>query len=145
MPWDGLETNRTHRKLTTKVGQVDIWESGDPSNPTAIILPLSNTNMEHQIPAFVYSGYRTVEVDFYTNVKVGAVRSEDILLKGGPAELVNAVMTALDLDGKQPLIAGYDHGASIGLRMAAQWPNKFSKLVAFHPGIAKPTEMKAEF
>ena len=131
--------------MTTKVGNIDIWESGDPSNPPAIILPLSDTNMLHIIPAFVHSGYRTIEIDYYSNVKVGAVRSEDILLKGGPAELVNAVMAALDLDDKQPLIAGYDHGASIGLRMASQWPNKFSKLVAFHPGISKPLECKAEF
>ena len=75
---------------------------------------------------------------------MGAIRSEDILLKGGPADLVNAVMTALNIDKSKPLIAGYDHGASIALRMAAKWPNKFSKLIAFHPGIAKPSESKAE-
>ena len=75
---------------------------------------------------------------------MGAIRSEDILLKGGPADLVNAVMTALNIDKSKPLIAGYDHGASIALRMAAKWPNKFSKLIAFHPGIANPGESKAE-
>lgn len=75
---------------------------------------------------------------------MGAFRSEDIFLKGGPAELVNAVMTALNIDNQKPLIAGYDHGASIALRMAAKWTNKFSKLIAFHPGIAKPRDSKAE-
>ena len=53
--------------------------------------------MEHQIPAFVYSGYRTIELDIY-NVSAGAIRSEDIFLKGGPADLVNAVMAALNIN-----------------------------------------------
>ena len=49
------------------------------------------------------------------------------------------------MESPNKLIGGYDHGASIALRMAAKWPNKFSKLIAFHPGIANPNESKAEF
>ena len=68
-------------------------------------------------------------------------RSSDILNKGEQAEIVNAVLSNLGLlDSPGKLIGGYDHGASIALRMAAKWPSRFAKVVAFHPtlGNKKP-------
>lgn len=47
MPWDGVEYERTSRKLVTKAGEVTVWESGDPAKPAALLLPLSSTNMVH--------------------------------------------------------------------------------------------------
>ena len=42
------------------------------------------------------------------------------------------------------LIGGYDHGASIALRMSAQWPNRFQKVVEFHPSLGNQKAIKDE-
>ena len=69
MPWDGAASERTSRTLTTKAGQVTVWESGDPAKPAALLLPLSAAHMLHQLPAFHYSGYRTIEIDGCSDMK----------------------------------------------------------------------------
>lgn len=64
---------------------------------------------------------------------------------GGYGDIFNQVLTTLELintPGK--LIGGYDHGASIALRMAAKWPSRFAKVVAFHPSLANTASTKQE-
>ena len=48
------------------------------------------------------------------------------------------------MESPNKLIGGYDHGASIALRMAAKWPSRFAKVVAFHPtlGNKKPEQQE---
>ena len=72
-------------------------------------------------------------------------RAEDILKPGGHGEVVNAVLQALGLrDAPGKLIGGYDLGSSIALRMAAQWPARFARVVAFHPSMGNNKAVKTE-
>ena len=74
-----------------------------------------------------------------------SARADDILKPGGAAEIVNNVLQALNLrDAPNKLIGGYDIGASIALRMAAQWPNRFAKVLAFHPSMSNSKAVKDE-
>ena len=53
-------------------------------------------------------------------------------------------MNALKLPNKDIVLGGYDWGATIALRMAAAYPAKVSKVVAFHPAWAPTKDTKAE-
>ena len=72
-------------------------------------------------------------------------RSENILDKDGPSDQLRAVIKTLGYENRRDLIlAGYDWGASICLRMAANLPRLFSKVIAFHPSMGNSKEVKDE-
>jgi predicted esterase len=73
-------------------------------------------NMTHQIPAFIFSGYQFIVI----NQPKFSIKSDDILNKGGPADVVNAVLESLGLDkNEDTILCGYDEGANIALKMAS--------------------------
>lgn len=103
--------------------------------------------MQHQVPAYLHSGYQIIYICCNEPVKGKkfSQRSEDILKAGGLAEVVNQVLQALGLNNSPDMvIGGYDLGSSIALRMAAQWPSKFAKVVAFHPSMGNQKAVKDE-
>lgn len=103
--------------------------------------------MKHQVGAFLFSGYQVFYVDIYkwlngTNKKFTS-RSEDILKKDGPADLLLKVKKAVGLS--QPvLFAGYDYGATLALKMASAYAAHVDKVIAFHPGWTPSKEMRVE-
>ena len=120
---------------------------GDQSLPIAVMLYYTFTSLDHQIPALLHSGYQVLYISCETPIagqKISA-KADDILKPGGAAEIVNNVLQALDIrDAPNKLIGGYDIGASIALRMAAQWPNRFAKVMAFHPSMGNTKAVKDE-
>ena len=99
------------------------------------------------MPAFLHSGYQVLFISCSEPIKGVKLskRSEDILSPGSFAEIFNAVLTNLLLmDSPNKIIGGYDHGASIALRMSAKWPNRFAKVVAFHPSLRNTKNDKQE-
>ena len=74
------------------------------------------------------------------------LRSDEILKPGNAGDIIFGALTKLGLAKKnlKTVIMGYDHGASIALRMASKWPYLFTKIVAFHPNLMKNDEVKRE-
>jgi predicted esterase len=65
-------------------------------------------------------------------------RSDRILEKEGPADIVKIVMKQLDI--QKPILGGYDWGAAIALKMAVEKSSNFDKIIAFHPSYNEDKE-----
>ena len=54
------------------------------------------------------------------------------------------VIKQLGYKGKKIAIGGYDWGSTVALRTAANWPNQFSHVMAFHPSMGNDKKVKDE-
>ena len=92
MPWDNLkdfEMREEHVQI--KQGKVKVLRAGDLDQRLALILAWSEGSSNHQVPAFLYSGYQVLIIVTESPFKGHkfSTRSEDILKPGGLAEFVN--------------------------------------------------------
>ena len=144
LPWDEIKVETVEEMINTKLGKICIERSGNLSDP--IVLCSSFADMDHQIPAFLFSGYQFIEVyqPGYGNSpgKTHPSRCEEISTKGGPLDVMKAVISALDIK-QGVVVAGYDWGASIALYLAANCPKKVDKVIAFHPSMGDTKEHRA--
>lgn len=150
LPWQqGLDHKAilaTCEAVTLKLknfGELFLLKAGDDDWKEKIILlhgcPSSSEEFLHQIPAFLFCKYQVFAVDMpgygYSTGQKQPSRSSEVYAKGGPAELVKALVTALGLGGKETnlCIGGYDWGAAIALKMGLKDGKMFKKIIAFLP------------
>lgn len=102
----------------------------------------------HLFPAFAFIKCRVVAIDMPgfggSSGKRQSSRSEHVLGKDGPGEVVLWVKNQLNLKG-QTHLGGYDWGATIALKMGIKWGHLFNKLILFLPSYSETTkdELKA--
>lgn len=138
MPWKDITAKPDYKILTTNLGKIAILEQGEKVKPVIILLhgcPSDSEEFYHWYPSLLYTGYRVIGIDQpgygQSPGPSKSHRSENNLDKGGPVDVVAAVMENLGIE--KAVIAGYDWGAGIALSFCIKFPKKVEKIVAFMP------------
>jgi len=78
-----------------------------------------------------------------TEGKSFQTRADESMGKGGPIDVILAVMKSMNIE--RAAFLGYDWGGGIGLVFAANYPKRVSKLVSIMPSYSesKPNELKS--
>lgn len=101
--------------------------------------PSNNKVFLHQIEAYLFCQYQVFAVDMpgygQSTGKKQASKSDQVLVKDGPADFIQYVIKALELNNKEfnLCIGGYDWGAAIALKMCLKNSQNFKRVIAFHP------------
>eukprot|EP00656_Telonema_subtile_P039223 TRINITY_DN44354_c0_g1_i2.p1 TRINITY_DN44354_c0_g1~~TRINITY_DN44354_c0_g1_i2.p1 ORF type:complete len:1035 (-),score=223.64 TRINITY_DN44354_c0_g1_i2:89-3193(-) len=147
MGWHNLDMSEHGglRVVSTSIGDLAVRVYGDPaSQPVVVYLhgyPSSSEDGTWVYPALVHSGFCVVAPDMPgCGLSVGAsmvqggvhrsARSEFNLDKGGAADIVTAVLKALDI--KRATFFGSDWGAGISLSIALRNPRLAERVVVLH-------------
>ena len=147
MPWDAIKMGEPEVvELTVFTHKVLVHVYGDDDGHPFFLVPCNN--MHHVIPSLIYAGYKVFFVMF-PNVceNVGTAlpsRSERMLEKNGLGDMMMNIIGQLGHKTGKVAIGGYDFGASLSLRVAANWPNRFSQVVCFHPSMGNTKPVKDE-
>ena len=126
--------------------KIILHKYGDPEATPIFMIPVNK--MEHVVPSLIFSGFQVIIV-FYPGIgdapgKALPQRSELILEKDGPGDIIMKIISNLGFQNKKVAIGGYDWGSTVALRVAANQPNKFSHVVAFHPSMGNTKPVKDE-
>lgn len=61
MPWDEIKPEISQAMVATKLGKISVFRAGDRAAPVAIWVRFCN--MDHHVPAYLFSGYQVVSID----------------------------------------------------------------------------------
>jgi predicted esterase len=145
VPWKQHPHEYFYYSVNTEFGEIAyIQTTCDHPVSTFILLhanPSDSTEFIHWFQALAYYKIRVIAIDQpgfgRSNGKSFPCNSKNNLEKGGPCDVVMAVINALGLKGKIA-VGGYDWGAGIAISLCTKY-KIFNRLVAFLPSYAEPT------